>query len=133
MQHMRTNLFIGAWICIFLAVALVFGLPGIVGITIAVPIAIAGSLMLILAFVTPAEEVGLSPEEIANWAPEAEKMPRGVGDSVMYRVDTTIDSPIRSSILCGGCGHLQWVDGARPDQWDCPGCGLTLWDTSEEE
>ncbi len=133
MQHMRTNLFIGAWICIFLAIALVFGMPGVAGITIAVPIAIAGSVMLIFAFLTPAEEVGMSPVEIARWAPDAEKMPRGVGDSVMYRVDTTLDSPVRSSILCGGCGHLEWVDGRRPERWDCPGCGLTLWEEDEEE
>ena len=28
----------------------------------------------------------------------------------MYRVDY-LDEPIRTSILCGSCGHVEWVEG----------------------
>ena len=50
----------------------------------------------------------------------------------MYRVDVTMDEPIKSTILCGPCGHLETIDGTRPAEYTCPACGRQLWADEEE-
>jgi len=60
-----------------------------------------GSLMLVWAISMKEEPRGMSEHDISEWAPEAETMNPGAGGSVMYRVDTTLDDPVRTSILCG--------------------------------
>ena len=56
--------------------------------------------------------MGLSPEAVAEWTPSIERLPDA--GRFMYRVDVTMDEPIKSTILCGPCGHLETVDGLRP-------------------
>jgi hypothetical protein len=51
---------------------------------------------------------------------------------VMYRVDTTLIEPIRTSILCGKCANIYWIDGTKPKTFDCPNCLITLWHEEEE-
>jgi ribosomal protein S27AE len=71
----------------------------------------------------------MSPEEIENWLPAAEQLPDA--GRVMYRVDTTLDEPIRSSILCGPCGTVTTIDGHKPSEYACPKCGIRLWQEEE--
>ena len=58
--------------------------------------------------------MGLSPEAIAEWKPSMEKLPDA--GRFMYRVDVTMDEPVKSTILCGPCGNLETVDGSRPSE-----------------
>ena len=74
-------------------------------------------------------QVGLSPEAIAEWQPEGETL-RDAG-RFMYRVDVTLDEPIRSSILCGACGHVHVQDGSKPSSFTCPNCAVQLWEEEE--
>ena len=133
MLHMRTNLMAAGWLCMFLGGGIVFGMPGALGLAIAAPLAISGCGMLLYGMSQPPQPKGLSEEEIRDWQPAAESLPPGAEGSVMYRIDTTLDEPKRTSVLCGGCGHLAWVDGGRPDAWTCPGCELELWAPPPEE
>ena len=131
-NHLRTNLFIAAWALILFAVAITAGLPGPSGLTIAAPSGLIGCGMLIWAIGMREEPKPMSDTEISRWAPDAEVLSPGAGGSVMFRVDTTLDSPIRTSILCGACGHLEWMDGKRPSSYSCVACGPWLWDEEEE-
>ncbi|MDP6907076.1 MAG: hypothetical protein QF440_06630 [Candidatus Thalassarchaeaceae archaeon] len=131
MKHIRTNLFIAAWVLILFSIAITAGLPGTSGILIAAPSGLIGGGMLIWAIGMKNEPKPMTDNEVANWAPDAEIMGPGAGGSIMFRVDTTLDSPIRTSILCGPCGHLEWVDGARPKMYSCASCGMILWDEEE--
>jgi transposase len=49
----------------------------------------------------------------------------------MYRVDVTLDEPVRSSVLCGPCGHVELVAGGKPSSYSCPSCKMLLWDEEE--
>jgi transposase len=51
---------------------------------------------------------------------------------VMYRVDTTIDEPITTSILCGACAHIEVVKGKKPQTYTCVSCQKFLWLDEEE-
>ena len=51
---------------------------------------------------------------------------------VMYRVDVTLDEPIRSTIVCGPCGNVVVQDGPRPPTFTCPKCSVMLWELEEE-
>ena len=131
MQHLRTNLFITSWTLILLAAGISIGLPGAGGLAISAPFGIIGGGMLIWAISMKEEPKGLSEKEISKWAPDADPMPPGAGGSIMYRVDTTLDDPIRTSILCGACGHLEWNDGTKPSAYTCVECGQVLWEEEE--
>ncbi|MDE0708629.1 MAG: hypothetical protein OSB33_06740 [Candidatus Poseidoniales archaeon] len=131
MRHLRNNLFITSWTLILLAAGISVGLPGASGLAISAPLAIIGSLMLIWAISMKEEPKGMSEMDISKWTPEADPLPPGAGGSVMFRVDTTLDVPIRTSILCGSCGHLEWNDGQKPASYACAGCSLGLWEEEE--
>ncbi len=131
MQHLRNNIFIASWTLILLAAGVSVGLPGASGLAIAAPAGIAGSLMLVWAISMKEEPKGMSEKDISKWTPETDPLPPGAGGSVMYRVDTTLDDPIRTSILCGSCGQLEWIDGRKPSVYACPGCGQELWEEEE--
>ena len=74
--------------------------------------------------------MGLSPQAVADWKPSMEMLPDA--GRFMYRVDVTMDEPIKSTILCGPCGHLETVEGPRPDQYTCTSCNRLLWSDEEE-
>lgn len=107
------------------------GLPGAAGLALAAPGGIIGSIMLVWAISMKVEPKGMSDKDISEWEPESEALPPGAGGSVMYRVDTTLDDPIRTSILCGSCGHVEWNEGGKPGSYVCVGCGLDLWEEEE--
>jgi len=92
-------------------------------------LSIAGAGLLIFGLGMP-DESSVDPEELATWAPDAVKMPDA--GRAMYRVDTSLDPPIKTSILCGRCGHLEWVNGKKPSFYNCVECKTTLWVAEEE-
>ena len=111
-SHRKLNLVIAAWTCILLGAGIVFGTAGdTFAIAIGAPLSIAGVGLLIFGLGMP-DESSVDPEELAAWAPDAVKMPDA--GRAMYRVDTSLDPPIKTSILCGRCGHLEWVNGKKP-------------------
>ncbi len=129
-SYLRTNTVIAAWACMILGAGLILGFPGdIFALTIGAPLALSGSVLLLIGL-RMQEENNVKPEDIAAWAPDAIPMPDA--GRPMYRIDTSLDFPIRTSILCGPCGHLEWVEGKKPLSWDCPKCMTTLWFEEEE-
>ena len=131
MQHLRSNLFIASWTLILLAAGISVAITSSNGLAISAPLGIVGSGMLVWAISMKEEPKGMSEKEISDWTPESDPLPPGAGGSVMYRVDTTLDDPIRTSILCGACGHVEWVEGRRPAGYACVGCGQELWEEEE--
>ena len=77
-----------------------------------------------------AVEENVDPDKVAAWEPAAGKMPDA--GRVMYRVDTTLEDPVRTSILCGRCGRLDWVEGTKPKSHACSECDTLLWESEEE-
>lgn len=130
-RNVRANLFIASWLCLIIASGVVFANPSY--IAVGAPIGLAGAVMFLLAFSRVEEPKPMSEKEIREWTPEAGELPEGAEGSVMYRIDTTLDEPIRTSVLCGKCGELTWVDGQRPQTFICDGCDTMLWDKPEDE
>jgi hypothetical protein len=98
-------------------------------LAVAVPLAIAGIVLLVVGLGMAAEE-NVDPEKVAAWEPDSTKMPDA--GRVMYRIDTTLEPPIRTSVLCGRCGNLDWVDGPKPKTHSCNSCSTLLWESEEE-
>ena len=76
------------------------------------------------------DESHVDSGSVADWEPDSSKMPDA--GRVMFRVDTTLDSPIRTSILCGRCGKVDWVEGRKPKIHTCSECDTLLWESEEE-
>ena len=99
-------------------VLIVFGALFSLGVNIAMGgvVGISGIVCFIIGMSVPSQ-MGLSPEAVAEWTPSIERLPDA--GRFMYRVDVTMDEPIKSTILCGPCGHLETVDGLRPKKYTC--------------
>ena len=65
-----------------------------------------------------------------EWEPSAIEL-RDAGGP-MFRIDTTLDEPIRTSILCGRGAEITWIEGRKPKTFICPSCGNNLWKSEEE-
>jgi len=109
---------------------LVLGSTDEAALAVGMPIGIAGIVMLILGLRAP-PEMRIDEQALRDWAPE--EIPMREAGRVMYRIDTTLDEPIRTSILCGSCGKLTWRDGGKPPAFTCGHCDTQLWDEREEE
>ncbi len=124
MRNVRENLLISSIVCItagaFFTVAGIMSIAGTIGIS--------GVVLFILGMSTSSDQ-GMSKKEIEEWVPESSQMPDA--GRVMYRVDVTIDEPKKCTIMCGPCGHIEILDGARPAQFTCPSCSKILWDEEE--
>ena len=125
MRNKRENFLITGFACLFFGAMVFFGVSnaagGILGLT--------GIALFLIGMSTPSS-MEMSAEEVSSWLPSAEKMSEA--GKVMYRIDTTLDQPIRTSILCGSCSHIEVVDGKKPAEWACPNCDLQLWLEEEE-
>ena len=112
-------------------VLIVFGALFSLGVNIAMGgvVGISGIVCFIIGMSIPSK-MELSPEAVAEWKPSIERLPDA--GRFMYRVDVTMDEPIKSTILCGPCGHLETVDGPRPNEYTCVSCGSVLWVDEEE-
>jgi len=128
-EFRRLNTIISAWICIALGASMTLYDGSTLSLFISVPLSFGGIILLILG-ISMRDGGNGKGDEIENWAPKASLMP-DAGRS-MFRIDTTLDKPIRTSILCGKCASIAWVDGKKPANFTCPSCGAELW-TSEEE
>jgi|TARA_B100001113_G_scaffold14200_1_gene10874 hypothetical protein len=129
-RHVKINIIISGWVCIILGSVLLFssGESSLV-LSFAGPISVLGLILLILGLMYK-DEVSIDPQEILSWEPDKTEMPDS--GRVMYRVDTTLIEPIRTSILCGKCGNIYWNEGVKPKSFDCPDCLITLWHEEEE-
>jgi|TARA_B100001778_G_scaffold33428_1_gene24219 hypothetical protein len=127
---MKLNIVISGWLCILLGSLLLFssGESSLI-LSIAAPISVLGLVLLILGLMYK-DENSVNSEEILSWEPDKTQMPES--GRVMYRIDTTLIEPIRTSILCGKCGNIYWEEGVKPKSFDCPDCLITLWYEEEE-
>ena len=130
MRHLRANMLLTAWICIVLGSGLTLGSSDPIALSIGLPVGLAGVVLLILGLRSPPEQ-RVDAAALRNWAPD--EVPMRDAGRVMYRIDTTLDEPIRTSILCGRCGKLTWRDGRKPAAFTCGHCDTELWDEPEEE
>ena len=112
-------------------VLIVFGALFSLGVNIAMGgvVGISGIVCFIIGMSNPSK-MELSPEAVAEWKPSIERLPDA--GRFMYRVDVTMDEPIKSTILCGPCGHLETLDGPRPNEYTCMACSRVLWVDEEE-
>ena len=134
MQYMRKNLILSGWICLIIGTGVVFsdidGMFSIIGTTIS----LAGLGLIIIGI--GSKEQGLSPKQISSWKHSQDDL-NDNSDSkfenkrVKFRIDTTLDEPIKTSILCGSCSEITIIQGLKPKFFKCPKCELELW--SEEE
>ena len=92
-------------------------------------VGISGIICFIIGMSIPSQ-MGMSPEAVSDWKPSMERLPDA--GRFMYRVDVTMDEPIKSTILCGPCGNLETIDGPRPSEYICPACSKLLWSNEEE-
>ena len=94
-------------------VLIVFGALFSLGVNIAMGgvVGISGIICFIIGMSIPSQ-MGMSPEAVSDWKPSMERLPDA--GRFMYRVDVTMDKPIKSTILCGPCGNLETIDGPRP-------------------
>ncbi len=125
MRNPRENFILSGAVCIvfgaFFTVAEIYLLAGTIGIS---------GVALFIIGMSIKSDMGLSEKEIREWLPSSEGMPDA--GRVMYRVDTTIDKPITTSILCGACAHIEVVKGKRPQTYTCVSCERFLWLDEEE-
>ena len=126
----KVNTVLAAWTCLILGggIALASDASEFTLAT-AVPLVVAGALLLMIGLGME-DEGSLDPDSVADWEPDSTKMPDA--GRVMFRVDTTLDPPIRTSILCGRCGKVDWVDGRKPKSHTCSECDTLLWESEEE-
>jgi len=120
---------ISAWICIALGSGLLLSDGSTFTMSISVPLSIGGVILLIIGLSMDNED---AKSEITHesWTPSASFMPDA--GRPMFRIDTTLDEPIRTSILCGRCANIVWVDGKKPSKFTCPSCDTELWEPEEE-
>ena len=124
-QFEKTNFLLSGWLCVVLGASISIAIPSAIGLTISFPLGLAGLMLLIIGIrKDPEERVNI--EEMRSWQPDEGPM-REAG-RVMYRVDTLLDPPIKSTIKCGSCGKVEWVDGGKPKSWECPHCNTILWE-----
>ena len=127
-SNRQLNTIISAWLCIAIGSGLTLSDGSTFSLGLSVPLSIGGVILLVvgIAMGNDAEEFSLNEE----WEPSAIEL-RDAGRP-MFRVDTTLDEPIRTSIMCGRCAEITWTEGRKPKTFTCPSCGVDLWKSEEE-
>jgi len=128
-SNRRLNTVFAGWICIAMGSGIILSDHSDFAVSFAAPLSIGGILLLVVG-IGMEYGVNVSSSAVASWVPELSEMPDA--GRPMYRVDTTLQKPVRTSVLCGRCAHLEWVDGSKPKSYQCRGCGTELWLTEEE-
>jgi len=128
--HKRLNTVLSAWACIAVGSAIVlYSGSSPFALALGAPVSIAGAILLFIG-IGMNDETSVDEQIISSWEPESDIMPDAGGP--MYRIDTTLVEPIRTSILCGRCGNIQWEEGGRPQLFVCPICEVELRRDEEE-
>ena len=96
------------------------------GSYIGAPIALAGILFFIGGMSMRPEEKLWSEDEVRQWKPSEDELPDA--GRVMYRIDTTLDEPKITTILCGSCTQISEVKGIKPIRFVCSNCNSLLWE-----
>ncbi len=124
-RNPRENLILSGFICIsfgaFFTIGGIFSMGATIGVS---------GLILFIIGMSLKSNIGMSKEAIEEWTPSGEMLPDA--GRVMYRVDVTLDEPIRSTIVCGPCGNVEVREGPRPQSYACPECSVLLWELEEE-
>jgi hypothetical protein len=120
----RENFLITGFFCILFGASMSVAGLGPMALTVGL-----FGVVFFLVGMSLGRQTGLSPEAVAQWRPDGEQLPDA--GRFMYRVDVTLDDPVRTSVLCGVCGHVEVLDGPRPSGFTCPACATTLWDEEE--
>jgi len=120
---------IAGWICIALGAGVTLSETSLFALAVAAPLSIGGSILFLMG-IGMGSDGGPNKLRVSSWEPDSTTMPDA--GRAMYRLDTTLSEPIRSSILCGRCAHLEWVEGVKPSEFTCPSCGTELWFSEEE-
>lgn len=126
--HSDWNILISGWVCTLIGTGILFTTPEPTGLLVGTPLLIAGFPLLLVAL-SRGRQASVEQAD-PNWSPSPESLPDA--GRVMYRVDTSLDEPIRTSILCGACGEVDWVEGKKPLRHICTGCEILLWNEEEE-
>ena len=127
-SNRQLNTIISAWLCIAIGSGLTLGGGSTFSIGLSAPLSIGG-VVLLLVGITMGNDAEKSPSH-KEWEPSAAEL-RDAGRP-MFRIDTTLDNPIRTSILCGRCAEITWTEGRKPKTFKCPSCGVDLWKSEEE-
>ena len=117
----KENFLITGLICIifgaFFTVAEIYSMAGTIG---------AFGIIMFIIGMSLQKEQRMLKDEIDQWLPVREQLPQA--GRVMYRIDTTIDEPIKTTVMCGQCTHIELVDGIKPSLFVCPQCKTLLWE-----
>jgi uncharacterized CHY-type Zn-finger protein len=78
----------------------------------------------------------MTSEQISSWKPSQEDLDESTDlnfedKRIKFRIDTTLDDPIKTSILCGNCSKLTIINNSKPKSFKCPKCKFELWDEEE--
>ena len=134
MQYLRKNLILSGWVCLIIGTGLVFsdssGMLSIIGTTLS----LAGLGLIILGI--SSKNQGMGPSQVAAWKPSQDDLEDPLASNfenkrIKFRIDTTLDEPIKTSILCGNCSELTIIEDLKPKFFKCPACKLELWDEEE--
>ena len=124
-RNPRENFILSGFICIsfgaFFSIGGIYSMGATVGVC---------GLILFIIGMSMKSNIGMSKEAIEDWTPSGEMLPDA--GRVMYRVDVTLDEPIRSTIVCGPCGNVEIQECSRPQSYTCPKCSILLWESEEE-
>ena len=124
------NVYISSFLCIIIGTILFFNSKSILWSSASVTIFIAGIILIIIGISLQIYNI-TDIKNIDRWTPDPNFLPDAGGP--IYRIDTTLVHPIRTSILCGKCKHIEWIDGSKPTSYSCIKCGILLWHNDEEE
>ena len=127
-SNRQLNTIISAWLCIAIGSGLTLSDGSTFSLGLSVPLSIGGVILLVVGIAMGNDAEKSSSHE--EWEPSAIEL-RDAGRP-MFRVDTTLDEPIRTSILCGRCAEITWKEGRKPKTFTCPSCGVDLWKSEEE-
>jgi len=124
-RNPRENFILAGFICIafgaFFTVGGIYSLGATVGVC---------GIVIFIIGMSLKTQIGMSEKAIQDWKPSGGVLPEA--GRVMYRVDVTMDEPIKSTIVCGPCGHVEIILGPRPISHTCSKCSVLLWQSEEE-
>ncbi len=134
MQHLRKNFILSGWVCLILGTGVFFSEANESLLIIGTTMSLSGIVLILIGI--NSNEQGLNPKEVADWKPSKNDLEDGENSSfenkrIKFRIDTTLDEPIKTSILCGNCSELTIVNNTKPNSFRCPKCKFELWDEEE--